>query len=242
MCSHGYISVISLVAHLLNGILGVQITKIATRFDWDNLNAIAQKLDASRRDSLHSCGYSVAATPLYNNTPLILGINWGGNESSNVQQSEPSVSKWNDADVGSLRNIKRLLHEHLAEDYEFLVQANVSPLRTPTEGKLDEDDLESAATGFLPALVKLVQPKYILFLGTGRLLSVVRRSFGEKLRLEQFELTHARKRWFTYYGSLHLDGRIVRVLVLPHPMARISNSVKIKLWYWVFNQMKGNNT
>lgn len=202
------------------------------------LKSIAEKLNVNRRDSLKSYGYSVSATPLYVDAPLVLGINWGGSPESNTP-SPPC--NWDELrDIGSLRNIKKFLKKYINEDNKFIVQANVSPLRTPKESGLDEMDLKASAKDFLPVLVEFIQPKFILFLGTGRTLSIVHTVFLKKFEVEHFKVQQANKIFWGYHGYFHVADLKVPVLVLPHPMARIKTCTKEKLWDLGFDHLMKN--
>ncbi len=179
--------------------------------------------------------YSVTATKLEKNKPLIVGFNWGAEKTYkyNPQCEYPfTLFEGLYDELGSLKRVIPLFHEYYTKAL-FGVQTNFCFFRSKKESQISYNDL---------TLCKSLFEKYLDYVNPSVIIS-----FSAKLRnyfVENNLVTDKKSLYIKFLkGQLEIikatyktkSGKIIDFIYLPHPNTPVSNEERIKAWKFCFN-------
>ncbi|GAC1704489.1 MAG: hypothetical protein NVS9B7_05330 [Flavisolibacter sp.] len=108
--------------------------------------------------------YSLCSTPLFENSVVIAGFNWGVSKDHKPQEVCPTEKFRDNKDLGSLGRIKKYLQSYVEEaDLDKIVQINLCFFRSKRESDLSNNDVTINNQLFI-SLIRDLQPKILLAL------------------------------------------------------------------------------
>lgn len=181
--------------------------------------------------------YSVCATRINVDSPLILGFNWGARvgEEYPPQVILPTESflELPRKDLGSLSRIIPLLHEFLGEDAARIGQSNFCFFRSKKEDQIREYDLGLCIPLFRE-LLHAARPSRILSLST-RLRQHLK-TIGALSGIEEKAIPLRRGTYTAMRGRVVLDEVSCPILFLPHPNYPMPGAARREAWAFCFGQ------
>jgi hypothetical protein len=181
--------------------------------------------------------YSVCATRIDLDSPLILGFNWGARagETYQPQMLMPTKSflELPKSDLGSLSRIIPLLHEFLGEDALRIGQSNFCFFRSKTAGQIGEDDL-SLCRPLFRGLLRAARPSRILSLSS-RLRKHLGRS-GVLSAIEEKAIPIPRGTYTAVRARVVLEEIRCPIVFLPHPNYPMLGAARREAWAFCFDQ------
>ena len=195
-------------------------------------------------------GYSISATRILPDRPLILGFNWGvgKDENSFKRQLEMPRETFQDLinkkDLGSLSRIVPYLEKYLPEiSLSDFGQSNYCFFRSKTEGQILEGDLE-LCKGLFQYFLAVSSPSMIISL-SGRLRKYLLNPNIQTILkniVESEPIKFGRRgREITYVaakGLLENSGRNIPIYFLPHPNSPMTTGARHQAWKFCFERSR----
>ncbi len=178
--------------------------------------------------------YSVTATKLSKNKPLIVGFNWGAEQGFKYSpQCEYPFTVFEGLyeELGSLNRTIPFFHEYYTKALTGM-QTNFCFFRSHEEGQISQKDLE---------LCKPLFDKYLDYVNPSIIIS-----FSSKLRNyfnDNNLIMHKKTLPIKYLkGQTEIikgkyktkSGKFIDFVYIPHPNSRVSNEDRIKAWEFCF--------
>lgn len=182
--------------------------------------------------------YSLSSTPLYKNSILLIGFNWGAKKTCKCYSKQTECEKINfiDQESGSFKRVIKYLRNFFSEeDIKKIVQTNYCFFRSEKKNQITDYDLMLCQDIFIE-LLKTIKPKKIL-------------SFSNlpykdnKLKFKKAEgipiKPNKRVGNVSYnYGELEFDNNIsIPFCFLPHPNYPVVNSEREKCWKFIMSNL-----
>ena len=182
--------------------------------------------------------YSICSTKIVPNNPLIVGFNWGAEDSISYQPQEiPSKSFegiYND--LGSFKRVVPFLKEYISDDVITTIgQTNYCFFRSKIESQITENDLILCRPIFMELLI-LTKPKYLLVFSSRLrkyLTSLYAFSIIDSKQCVFYRGKNRTKVVFdAIKGKLKIDGshKEIIIYILPHPNYPIKKEARRKAW------------
>lgn len=194
-------------------------------------------------------GYSVTATMIMKNQPLVVGFNWGvdakwvelGNKYGAQTKYPFRVFESNYDEMGSLKRTINYFHEYYPEALNGM-QTNYCFFRSEKEGQITDHDIKLSSKLFKKYL-DYSTPSIII-------------SFSNRLR-EHFETAGKLKDIITPKEKIksnskiispivakleYIEGKLVDFVYLPHPNYPVTKVARDKTWKFCFEKINKNAT
>jgi hypothetical protein len=198
------------------------------------LNETKKAYQASeiKKDNLY---YSVCATPLFKNSTLLLGFNWGAGQNQKYDpQTRMEVRPFTQLDLGSLKRTFGFFHKYLPDaKLDEFVQSNLCFFRSKKEADISQGDL-LLSQGLFESLINYIQPKEVISF-SNQLYKYV--SSQNKLVDEShINIISGKKTFQSRKAKLDINGQLVPISFLPHPNYPITNMARNDAWKYCFGK------
>ncbi len=180
--------------------------------------------------------YSVCATPLYQNSTLILGFNWGaGKNKINKAQTEMDTNTFTNLDLGSLKRTLNFFTQYLPdENQDAFVQSNYCFFRSKKEKDISHHDLALTKELF-DSLVEYLHPNKVISFS-----SKLKKYFENKSKLTSINsitIKSGRINFCAAKAILSSKGDTIPILFLPHPNYPITSEARHAAWKHCFSKL-----
>ena len=181
--------------------------------------------------------YSICATRIVPNKPLILGFNWGVNKQFKYKpQAEIPVTSFmeiENEDLGSMARIKQYLEKFLLNKKDLLEigQSNFCFFRSEKENQISDFDLKLCEPLFLD-FINFSKPSIIL--GFSWLLREYMVTNNFLLDLKDKTIRIGTRNVYVIKAKMKSDNKVIPIYFLPHPNSRISKELRTKAWKFCF--------
>ena len=182
--------------------------------------------------------YSVTATKLSKNKPLIVGFNWGAKKNYKyTPQCEYPFTIFEGLydDLGSLNRTIPFFHEYFQKALTGM-QTNYCFFRSQKEKQISYRDLELCKPLF-DKYLDYVDPSIIISFS-----SILRDYFNNNNLItnkKTLPIKYLKGQTEIIKGNYKTrSGKIIEFVYIPHPNARVSNEDRIKAWEFCFNNNK----
>lgn len=173
--------------------------------------------------------YSICGTPIQTGRGILLGINWGADDSHEAQSKMPDGEDI--AGYGFIRRSEQYLKKHLQLNLESLNfnYANLCFFRSPRESDLTDDDYKLSLPLF-KQYVEFINPPWIFSLGSGNSNRLI--NTGELKSITEYPDKAGKFRG--------LSGTLwdVPYFSVPHPNARVKRISRDEIWESLATQFK----
>lgn len=178
--------------------------------------------------------YSVIATSILKNTPMIVGFNWGtANDCNYEKQKEYPIRMFesNFNELGSLKRTIKYFYKYYPDALTGM-QTNYCFFRSENEAQISAEDLNSCQDLFFK-LINFSHPSSIV-------------SFSSKLRdylignqlisdVQQNEIDFRGRKYSSIKAKMKLsDNSEIPFFYLPHPSTKIGTAERDRLWEYCF--------
>jgi len=179
--------------------------------------------------------YSVLATSILKETPMIVGFNWGAAKDCNYEKQKEYPIRMFESNFNELGSLKRTINYFYKYYPDALsgMQTNYCFFRSENEAQISASDLSSCRELFFQ-LINFAQPSSIV-------------SFSSKLRdylignqlisnVQQTELDFRGRKYSSVKAKMKLsDNSEIPFFYLPHPSTKIGTAERDRLWEYCFN-------
>ncbi|MFN2262555.1 MAG: hypothetical protein ABR595_10880 [Psychroflexus sp.] len=186
-------------------------------------------------------GYSITATRLIKNKPVIVGFNWGAGNNWDLEFKDQAIQKDYPfssfsglyAELGSFVKVVNLFSKYLPEANSG-IQTNFCFFRSQYEHQISGKDKELCAPLF-EELIEYLKPSMLITFS---------RSLNEYLNLKEkiidkqiLEIQSKNKTIYATKGSVLIGDKKIDYYNLPHPNYPIKTEARLKAWDFCFKRM-----
>lgn len=184
--------------------------------------------------------YSIEATEIIPNNPLIVGFNWGASMVLNADgvfepyppQTQRETKKFMDMksdELGSFIRVQAYLKDYLPEDQlEDIGQANFCPFRSHKANQISEEDLKFCSQEFFPKLIEYAQPSMLLCF-TSKLRELLVPQLEDQVAPDISIEGYNRK-----FRALTGNYKGIPTYFLPHPNYPMRKELREAVWDYYF--------
>ncbi len=179
--------------------------------------------------------YSVLATSILKDTPMIVGFNWGAAKDCKYEKQKEYPIRMFESNFNELGSLKRTINYFYKYYPDALtgMQTNYCFFRSEKESQISASDLKLCRDLFCQ-LINYAQPSSIV-------------SFSSKLRdyllynqlitdVQQNEVDFRGKKYSSVKAKMKLsDNSEISFFYLPHPSTKIGTAERDRLWEYCFN-------
>ena len=178
--------------------------------------------------------YSVTATRIMKNKPLIVGFNWGVDTSKHEAQKEyPDVCfEDNYKDLGSLKRVIPYFKNYYPNAL-LGMQTNFCFFRSEKEDQISESDLELSSELF-DKYLDYSSPSIII--SFSKKLSEYLEKKGKLKDIRKGEIKSGKKIIQPINAKLQHSNNLIDFISLPHPNSKILGMARDEAWEFCFPQ------
>lgn len=181
--------------------------------------------------------YSVCATPIYQDSTLVLGFNWGASEGHSYEaQSKMETKPFTQLDLGSLKRTLKYFYKYLPnENMDEFVQSNFCFFRSKNESDICPSDLDLTQELF-ESFLEYTRPKKIVSFSMS-----LRGYLENRKRVASLDVKSIRsgtKVFSSAKALLAINSETVPIYFLPHPNYPITNEARNTAWEHCFGKSK----
>jgi hypothetical protein len=204
---------------------------------------LAQTEEAYNHSNIRSrlWGFSVTATRIIKNEPLIVGFNWGvnakwlkeGNKyNATKERKYPDNICFKDSDLGSLKRILPYFEKYYPDALSGM-QTNFCFFRSQKENQISENDLD-LSSGLFDQYLDYSTPSIIISFSK-RLTKYLEKK-GKLNSIEKKDIESGKKIIQAVTAEFQQSNNSIDFVNLPHPNYPITSEARNKAWEFCFPQ------
>ena len=184
-----------------------------------------------KRENLY---YSICSTPIFINSTLLLGFNWGKSkgEPDKPQNEIPIIPFSQISNLGSFKRTINLFNRYLPrETLQEFVQSNFCFFRSQKEGDISLSDLKLSHPLF-ESFITYVQPKRIICFSAR-----LKQYFEDHFKLvdcDPKKIISGLKTIYATKAKININGCNISIYFLPHPNYPITGDARNQAWSHCF--------
>ncbi len=201
---------------------------------FDNLLNETEKAYLASEIKKENLYYSVCSTPIFINSTLLLGFNWGksNDEADKPQKKIPIIPFKQIPDLGSFKWTIDFFNKYLPrENLQEFVQSNFCFFRSQKENDISLSDLKLSHPLF-ESFITYVQPKRIICF-SARLKQYFEDN-GKLFDCDPKIISSGLKTIYTTKAKIDINDRKISIFFLPHPNYPILGSARHEAWKHCF--------
>lgn len=208
----------------------------------EKTNLAYLKSDIYKSHGHKNWGYSVSSTCFEKNAKVIVGFNWGvdnsliKNGNSHCPQKEYPLKSYSSLydELGSFKRTFNLFHNYFETIPE--IQTNYCFFRSENESQITNNDLE-LSNDLFDELIEYLNPSMLI--SFSKSLNCYFESTGRLVHRDLLEIKSGNRIFQAVKGNVNISNRVIKYFNLPHPNYPITKKARTEAWEYCFKNLNG---